>query len=189
MTAEKAIEQAGTLTIRPATADDLLLLTELGAQTFYEAYVRHLPARQLAEVVDGLFSPELQAAELADPGTFFLIAEINGTAVGYATLQDNSQTRGESRLRDLKLARLYLSQEWTRRGIGGALMAASLAEAARCGFDTISLEVWERNTQAQAFYRKWGFIEVGRTSFEFGSEIQTDLVLQRRVDGPCSGDC
>jgi len=173
--------QAPALTIRPATSQDALLLTELGAHTFYEAYAHSLPAGQLAEFIPTIFSPELQAAELADPATFFLIAEIDGTAVGYATLQDESVANSDPGPRNLRLARIYLRQEWTGRGVGSALMGASLAEAARRDFNTITLEVWERNERAQSFYRKWGFVEAGSVTFRFGSEIQTDLVFRRSL--------
>lgn len=173
--------QAPALTIRPATSQDALLLTELGARTFYEAYTHSLPAGQLAEFIPTIFSPELQAAELADPATSFFVAEIDGTAVGYVTLQDESVADANPGARNLKLARIYLSQDWTGRGIGSALMEASLAEAARLGFDTISLEVWERNERARAFYRKWGFVEAGSVTFRFGNEIQTDLVFRRSL--------
>lgn len=174
--------RATELTIRYATAADAPLLAALGAETFYDAYARALPAVELAAFVMATFSPELQAAELADAATIFLILEIDGVVAGYAKLQDEPLPSAEVGTRDLKVARIYLRQEWIGHGVGSTLMAACLAEAASGGFDTIWLEVWEENTRAQAFYRKWGFAEVGSVTFPFGNQMQTDLVLQRPVN-------
>lgn len=169
-------------TIRYATAQDSLLLADLGARTFYDAYAPALPPAQLAEMVSALFSPARQAAELADPTTIFLIAEVDGVTAGYALLRGESGGNEESGGRTLKVARIYLEQAWIGRGLGSTLMKAVLAEAATRGFDTITLEVWEQNARARAFYRKWGFEEVGSVPFHFGGDIQTDLVLRRRAD-------
>ena len=47
--------------------------------------------------------------------------------------------------------------------------------------DIVWLAVWERNHRAIAFYRKWGFVEVGNQSFLLGDDLQNDLVMQRIV--------
>ncbi len=61
------------------------------------------------------------------------------------------------------------------------LMQACLDEAAKQGCDTVWLDVWEPNVRARAFYRKWGFIEVGTQLFQLGSDLQHDLILQRSI--------
>lgn len=162
---------------------DAPLLAALGAQTFYDAYVPLLPATELAAFVMETFSPELQAAELADPKSIFLILEVDGEVAGYAKLQEESLAPAGNGTQDLKVERIYLRQEWTGQGGGSALMAACLAEAADSGFDAIWLEVWEENARARAFYHKWGFEEVGSVTFAFGSQMQRDLVLRRPVNG------
>ena len=56
-------------------------------------------------------------------------------------------------------------------------MRACLDEArlARCG--AVWLGVWERNDRAQAFYRKWGFRDVGEKTFTVGEDVQRDRVM------------
>jgi ribosomal protein S18 acetylase RimI-like enzyme len=39
------------------------------------------------------------------------------------------------------------------------------------------LGVWERNPRAIAFYRKSGFSDAGTTTFQLGSDLQTDRVM------------
>jgi ribosomal protein S18 acetylase RimI-like enzyme len=47
------------------------------------------------------------------------------------------------------------------------------------GYETLWLGVWEHNERAQAFYRKWGFMQVGYKKFTIGSDVQHDFVMAR----------
>jgi ribosomal protein S18 acetylase RimI-like enzyme len=58
-------------------------------------------------------------------------------------------------------------------------MHACIDEAERRGFEAIWLGVWNQNVRAQVFYRKWGFEQFGIEDFQFGEEIQTDLLFFR----------
>jgi ribosomal-protein-alanine N-acetyltransferase len=49
-----------------------------------------------------------------------------------------------------------------RRGVAAALLRRAMAEAAARGAGALFLEVSTRNAAAQALYRRFGFIEVGR---------------------------
>jgi len=44
------------------------------------------------------------------------------------------------------------------------------------------LDVWERNSRAIAFYRKWGFVKVGTQDFRLGEDVQHDLLMARDVE-------
>jgi RimJ/RimL family protein N-acetyltransferase len=49
--------------------------------------------------------------------------------------------------------------------------------------DVVWLGVWERNPRAIAFYRKFGFVEVGDKVFPLGTDPQRDIVMARSVAG------
>lgn len=57
----------------------------------------------------------------------------------------------------------------------------SLDAARQVGYQTLWLGVWEHNGRAQAFYRKWGFHEVGQHIFQLGSDAQTDVVMALEI--------
>ena len=179
---ETNMKGEGAAIIRTATAEDAALLAAVGAETFFDAYESQLSPESLAAFVAGLFSPEMQAGELADPGYLFLILEVDGTTAGYAALRDEAPPEAKSGERALELARIYLRQPWIGRGLGSALMQASLDAASRKGFPAVWLAVWEHNARALSFYERWGFEQMGAITFEFGDELQTDLVLVRRLD-------
>ncbi len=167
--------------IRVASSVDNHLLAELGARTFFDTFAKDNTPEDMAAYLAASFSPQKQAAEIVDPLTTFLIAEIDGTAVGYARLHSGPapvEVRGQ---RPLEIVRLYSDQAWIGRGVGTALMTACLDFAARQGCDTVWLDVWEDNARAIAFYRKWGFEVIGTQPFQLGSELQNDLLMQRVV--------
>ena len=81
----------------------------------------------------------------------------------------------------VELVRLYVSRESLGRGVGAALMQACIGEAKQQGYQTLWLGVWEHNSRAQAFYRKWNFHEVGTHVFQLGEDPQTDILMQRSI--------
>jgi len=99
----------------------------------------------MAAYLASSFSPELQATELADPDSLFLLAEVEGIAAGYAKLKPGDPPRGVSDERPIELVRLYAASEWHGRGVGAALMQACIDLAIEKGYRTLWLGVWERN--------------------------------------------
>lgn len=54
-----------------------------------------------------------------------------------------------------------LVSEWRGRGVGSALIDATLSEALRLGFQRIELDVNADNSRARALYEKAGFVREG----------------------------
>jgi ribosomal protein S18 acetylase RimI-like enzyme len=169
------------LTIRHGTLADVDLLSEFGARTFTETSAADNTPEDLAAYLATSFNVAQQTAELEDPGSTFLIAEVDGCAAGYAMLHEGEPEQGVEGANPVELVRLYVSRDWLGRGIGEQLMRACIDEARQTGHETLWLGVWERNARAQAFYRKWNFHTVGEHVFELGSDLQRDIVMERTL--------
>ena len=169
------------ITVRLATADDVNLLTELGARTFEETFAADNTPEDMAAYLAASFNVAQQAAELADADSTLLIAEVSGVAAGYAKLNKGQPADGIDGTKPIELVRLYVERKWLGRGVGEALMRRCLEEAGRAGFKTIWLGVWEQNLRAQAFYRKWDFRAVGKHGFQLGEDAQTDILMEREI--------
>jgi GNAT superfamily N-acetyltransferase len=173
--------------LRLANQADVPLLAALGAQTFSETFAKDNTPQDLAEYLRKNFSPEILSAELAQPGSLFLILEIDGAPAGYARLLDHSSeaclTESDqwNHLHPMELVRIYLLQAWTGHRLGDALMKACLERAQMQGAEVLWLGVWERNERAIAFYNRWGFEKVGTHIFLLGQDRQTDYILARRI--------
>ena len=167
------------LTIRRGTPEDAGLLSELGERTFTETFAADNTAEDFAAYIATSFNVAQQTAELKDPASTFLIAEVDGHAAGYARLHKGEPEKGVEGTNAVELVRLYVLREWLGRGIGEQLMRACVDEARQAGHDSIWLGVWERNERAQAFYRKWNFRTVGEHMFPLGSDLQRDILMER----------
>jgi GNAT superfamily N-acetyltransferase len=168
--------------LRRATAKDDRLLAELGARTFGDTFGPDNTPEDMAAYLASAFGPRQQAAELADRGTVFLVAEVEGESVGYARMKQGPAPECIVGERPIEIARLYATAPWIGRGVGAALMRGCLEEAGRRGCDVVWLDVWEKNSRAIAFYRRLGFVEVGTQQFTLGSDVQHDLLMARAVE-------
>ncbi len=170
------------LTIRRATAADAALLVELGTRTFADSFAADNTPEDMAAYLAASFNLPQIESELADPGATFLIAEVPGEVVGYAKLLSGHTPPEITAPNAIELVRIYSTRPYIGRGVGSALMQASLRFATDYAFSYIWLGVWERNPRAQSFYRKWGFEIVNTHTFLLGSDPQTDYLMQRRIE-------
>ena len=175
------MSQNTDVTIRRANPEDAGLLAEVGARTFSETFAADNTPEDMASYLAASFNPERQVAELADPASTFLLAEVGGFAAGYAKLHSGEPAEGVEGDKPVELVRLYVLHEWLGRGVGAELMRACVDDARQGGHGTIWLGVWERNGRAQAFYRKWGFRAVGEHTFQLGADPQRDILMERPV--------
>jgi len=170
-----------SLSLRYATAADNLLLAQIGAETFRDTFASQNTPQDMAAYLAESFSPQKQAAELAEPGSVFILAERGGEVVGFVRLHEGVASTGVTGSHPIELVRIYARKPYIGQGVGAALMQASLDLAAKRNCDTIWLGVWEKNPRGVAFYRKWGFEQVGTQSFKLGDDLQHDHVMQRAV--------
>jgi ribosomal protein S18 acetylase RimI-like enzyme len=166
------------MNIRRANENDPLLLAELGRKTFYETFADQNTPEDMALYLSENFSADIQTAEMKDPNTTFLIAEIDAVPVGYVKLNAHNRDDGVTAEKPMELQRIYILQECIGKGVGAELMKASIKEAKEMEFDCLWLGVWEKNEHAIKFYKKWGFKEVGNHLFVLGKEQQNDLIME-----------
>ncbi len=168
-------------TLRAATSADAALLAHLAATTFRDTFAPHNTPADMELQLSRMYGDGKQGAELADARHSVFLAERDGETVGYVMLRRGPApdcVRGHD---PIEIARIYAVKPRIGTGIGAALMQRSLAEASACGHDVVWLGVWEHNAPAIAFYRRWGFEDVGSHAFQLGRDLQTDRVMARPV--------
>ncbi|MFP6561052.1 GNAT family N-acetyltransferase [Paraburkholderia sp. B3] len=116
------------------------------------------------------------------PGSVRLCAEIDACVVGNVTLMVGTLRRAHCG--SLGIA---VDDAFQGRGVGSALMAAIVDYADRSlGLRRIELEVYPDNASAIALYRKFGFVEEGRSR---GSSVRDGVLadtlhMARYADAP-----
>lgn len=140
------VEPMQPFTLTPASADDVAdvaalfrayaatLAVDLGPQGFEEELAR-LP---------GAYAP---------PRGALLLARGDGAAIGCIALRPLTESACE-------VKRLYVRPDARGTGLGKALVAAILDEAARLGYHEIKLDTLEQMTPAIALYRGFGFTPI-----------------------------
>jgi ribosomal protein S18 acetylase RimI-like enzyme len=171
------------ITIRRAAPADAARLSAFAGAAFTDTFGPDNRPEDMAAYLGESFGEVIQRAEIDDPEVTVLLAEADTELVGYAMLRDGEVAAPVDSPRALEVARLYAGKQWIGAGVGAVLMQSCLAEARSRDKDTVWLGVWERNARAIAFYRRWGFADVGSQSFQLGADRQTDRVMARRVAG------
>lgn len=88
---------------------------------------------------------------LAKSDTCVLIARLNGMAVGLCAVFD----RGDE---TIEVKRMIVLDQLRGRGVGAALLNAAHSHAIALGARSALMEVGTRNIEAQALYRKAGYV-------------------------------
>ena len=121
---------------------------------------------------------------LADTSKRVLVVRERGHIRGYALLvlapptdPEVAEALKHSPSPAAELSKCYVHPAAHGSGLAAALMQASKDEAATEGYRALWLGVNDLNVRAQAFYRKSGFVEAGRRSFDVGPHTFRDFIL------------
>lgn len=167
--------------IRLATSPDAPALAHLARRTFIEAYASETTPDDLAAYLEQALTLGTWRDELARSDYGCLLAVAGPDSIGYAQLRKGFTPPCVRDEAPMELARLYVLERWVGRGVGSRLMQGALDLATARGASALWLGVWDRNARAIAFYRRWGFRDVGSQLFPLGGTVQTDRVMRREV--------
>jgi ribosomal protein S18 acetylase RimI-like enzyme len=169
--------------IRLATRADAAAVAQLAARTFRDTFARDNTAEDMAAHLRAHYGEAIQGAEIENPALTTLVMEDSGALVAYAQIRSGAAPSCVAGERPLEIWRFYVDEPLIGRGVAAALMRRTLREIAGRDADVAWLGVWERNLRAQAFYRKWRFVQVGAQFYDVGADRQTDWVMARQVAG------
>lgn len=119
------------------------------------------------------WSPSFLSSLLVTPGCFALVAAPDTAPDGFIV--------GRVASNEAEILTLAVRPESRRRGIGGALVDAAAAHAARLGAAAMFLEVGVSNAPARGLYETRGFHSVGerRAYYATTSGSREDAVILR----------
>ena len=111
------------------------------------------------------------ASELDNPLSLWLIAEEEGTVLGYV----GSQTV----LDETDMMNIAVRPECRRRGIAAALIGELVNQLREHGSHVLRLEVRESNVPAIALYESMGFTQLGLRKNYYRNPKENALILGR----------
>ena len=169
--------QMADVTIRRGGVTDAAELAAFATRTFREAFSADNNPDDLQAHLATTYGLAQQAAELADPLVFTILARLNGKLVAYAQVMRSTPPPCVTHTAPTELHRFYLDQRAHGSGLASRLMQMVRQAAREFKGGHIWLSVWERSPRAIAFYKKEMFVDVGSTFFMVGSDMQIDRVL------------
>lgn len=112
------------------------------------------------------YTGEQLAGIISDPERPILVAAEDGEILGYAfTVLQRSDGPNLAGITTLYLDDLCVDEKARRRGVASALFDAVIAFARERGCHNLTLNVWEGNDSALAFYKSRG-LSVQKTTLE-----------------------
>lgn len=170
-----------SITIRAANVSDASALASVAEATFRDTFGPENTAEDMDAFCKARYGEVIQAAEIASPNMVTLLCERDRELIGFAQLRFGAAPGCVVAHAPGEIQRLYVAKAFHGLGAAHPLMKESLAEMSSRARDVVWLGVWERNKRATAFYRKFGFVEVGDHVFMLGTDRQRDIVMARRV--------
>jgi len=162
-----ATGDTGRIVVRPAVIDDAVQITEAHVKGWQVAYRGIMPDSYLDDLSNDMADRRarwrVQIAVPADPRVRSLVAERDGTVVGWASSAPSRDADATSLTGEIW--GIYVHPDHWRTGAGGALMQAALDHLAAEGYTEATLWVFEENGQARGFYERWGWRLDGATHF------------------------
>ena len=137
--------------IRQASVADIPVIRAIAQATWPVAYKGMISPEQIAYMLELMYGEGSLREQMGTKGHRFLIAEVNGTPIGFAGFEHHHEGRTCTRLH-----KLYVLPGHQGSGAGRSLLKAVLEATLAAGDLSLDLTVNRRN-QAIAFYRAQGF--------------------------------
>jgi GNAT superfamily N-acetyltransferase len=140
----------------------------------------------IARFIEENLTPERFEEYAADPGRAVLLAEEDGTVVGYAMLVHgepyDAGVRAVVRHRPTtELSKIYVLPSGQGGGVARDLLAAAVDTAREVGASGMWLGTNQANVRAQRFYEKSGFERIGTKRFWVGDHYEDDFVFELEI--------
>ena len=166
------------VTIRRATVADVVVLAQLGRDTFVDTFAHLYPPEDLEAFLEQAYTPWAFGQFLQRPDQAMWVAEEDGRPVGYAhagpcALPHPQVTQGCGELK-----RLYVRKGRQNDGLGARLMQTALDWMDEPG-RRLWLGVWSQNHGAQRFYNRHGFFKAGEYVFPVGQTRDLEFIFRR----------
>jgi DNA-binding MarR family transcriptional regulator/GNAT superfamily N-acetyltransferase len=139
------------------------------ARRCLEAYFRELKAR-FETGFDAAADDSARAEDMTPPSGLFVIARLDGEAVGCGGFKRIDKTTGE-------IKRVWTTPPARGSGVARRVLRALEAAAREAGLKTLRLDTNRALTEAHALYRNEGYREVAR----FGDNPYADHWFEKRL--------
>ncbi len=166
--------------IREAKESDIPALSKVAKKTYTETFGDGLTTEQLTTVLETTRS-ETYFKSIINKDTI-IVALINDKLIGYIQISDirYKTKKIKTSKKDQAIHSIYILPDYQSKGIGKTLMDTAFNHPRIKKANRIFIDVYEKNTRALNFYKKYGFKTAGNVEVIIdGKPIGHDLVLMK----------
>ncbi len=157
------------------SSQDLPVIRQLAAQTFYPTYLPNQPKDKVEYLYNRMYSMSSLTEQMKN-GQRFILAKDKTGYLGFASYEINYKN-----LPVTKIHKIYVLPSAQGKGVGKELVnyISNIAKQNKC--EAILLDVYRHNPAIQ-FYEKMGFKKVAEQITDVGNGfVMDDFVMERNV--------
>lgn len=165
-------EVLSAITVRPADASDMPLVSELARRIWPVVYPNILTPEQIENMLERIYSVENLLQEMAQGHRFWITYNDDGQPVGYVSAyRENADI--------IWIKKIYVDAARQGRGIGQRMMDVVVAafKPAR----ELRLLVNPHNTPAHRYYAHHGFTKIGEVPVRMGDWNFNDFLFSKPI--------
>ena len=153
-------------TIIKATVKHAKILSEIGKAAFLVAHGHSAPKKDIDNYVAHNFNENNFLKELENENNIYHLIFVDTEIAGYSKIVLNSKNENIFTENITILSRLYLLEDFYGLNLGKELFNFNVNISKENNQKGIWLAVWVENQRAINFYKKSGFVKVGKFDFK-----------------------
>ena len=168
------------ITFEKAKLSDSLRLSILLKTVYIQTYGVEGVSFEFANFITKNFAPEAISQKIKSKPEQFSVASFNGNPVGIAETNFGSRCP----IRDkavAELSKLYVLERFYGTAVGYGLLNMVEQTVANKGGKDLNLEVYVENTKAIQFYKRQGFVAIGKKDFPMETNTYENLVMHKAL--------
>ena len=166
--------------IRSLSASDGALLRDIARRSLGTAYTKVLPEHVIDRAVDEWYADDAVTSYLDAREMVFVIAEIDGAAVGFC------QSHVVEEFGKGRILWVHVDPDHRGMGIGSDLLESAIDDLHDRGIETVTAVVLAEHEAGIAFYEANGFHKLADRQVRIGGEEFRELIMreERSPDEP-----
>lgn len=167
--------------IKAITTDDVKKLQEVSRETFKVTFDPYTAPDDMKRFLAEDYETSKMIREINNPDSRFFFLMVDDEVAGYLKINVGDAQTEHLKENALEVERIYLLPSFQHKGLGNVLLDYAEETAKKEGKDYMWLGVYEKNVNAQHFYKRHGFRRVSQHTFQVGSDPQTDWLLLKKL--------
>lgn len=168
-------------TIKSITTNDVEKLQEVSRETFKDTFDDYTAPDDMKRFLKEDYETSKLIKEIENPNSRFFFLMVGNEVAGYLKINVGDAQTEHLKENALEVERIYLLPSFQHKGLGNVLLDYAEDTARKEDYDYMWLGVYEKNINAQHFYKHHGFEKVSEHTFQVGSDPQTDWLLLKKL--------